>query len=168
MQEEDMSKNVIYEKKEEVPGGTPLVGFIGTVIFSIVLYFLLKAVPKSDMSLFSYGEIATQAPHSLYHRFLWFIQDFTNAQFYASVLAGIGLIVGAFIAFGLNSKKSKIGGFTISYVMRLFPWIFAAQILGLFVSVFAPGYVHLLETLDAGWIPTFIPFVSTPVIVILI
>lgn len=159
-------EEVQLQETEKVP--MPYVGFISTVIFSIALYFLLRAIPHSQLSLFPYDTVSSEAPTSLYYRFIWFIEDFTNAQFYASVLAGIGLIVGAFIAYGLNSRRSKAGGFTISYIMRLFPWVFAAQMLGLIVSVFAPGYVHLLETMDMGWVPTFIPFVSTPVIVVLI
>lgn len=146
----------------------PVMGFFAALVIAAFLYFILLSIPDSNATLFPYEAIKTEAPHSLYHRFLWFIQDLTNAQFYASVLSGIGLVMGAFIAYLLNSKKKKAGGFTIGYILHLFPWIFASQIVGLSVSVFAPGYVHLLETLEMGWIPTFIPFVSVPVIVIFV
>lgn len=144
----------------------PIQGFILTLGFAVLIYFILLAIPKFAISLFPYDIVSSNAPSSLFYRFIWFIEDFTNAQFYASFLAGLGLILGAVIAYILNSKNSKYGGFTIVYTKRLFPWIISAQLLSLSISVSL--YIHLLETMEMAWIPTFIPFVSVPVIVILV
>lgn len=163
-----IDERIIQKKRHQEESKAPIAGFLITVVCAGVLSFLLSLVPDFGKSVFSYTPIAESAPHSFFNRFLWFIQDFTNAQFYASVLAGIGLLIGAWIAYTLNTKKRRAGGFTIGYILHLFPWILAAQLTGLIVSVFAPGYVHLLETLEMGWVPTFIPFVSVPVIVVFV
>lgn len=146
-------------------GSLPIKGFLLTLLIAALAYALLEYMPHLNADFLPYATVSAMAGTSLFYKVIWFIQDFTNAQFYASVFAGLGLVLGAFIAYGLNSKKKRIGGFVVTYNYGIFPWIFIAQILSLLISNIL--YVPLLDATGMGWIPTFIPFVSIPVIVIL-
>jgi hypothetical protein len=148
--------------------GPSVAGFILTLMIAAGLYFGMTYLPKMNLDFLSYSVVAENAPHSLFYKMVWFVQDFTNAQFYASFFAGIGMLLGAVIAYYLSMKRSSKSGFTISYTVGIWPWVFAAQLLGLIISVFVCNYVNLLEITGMGWVPTFIPFVSIPVIVVLI
>ncbi len=141
----------------------PYKGFISALFIAGLTYFGLKAIPHLEISLFPYELVSQKAPHDLFYSMIWYIQDFTNAQFYASFLSGLGLILGGWTAH--HFRKLKISGFTIAYIHNIFPWVLGAQLLGLLVSSI---YIPLLETWNMGWVPTFIPFVSVPVIVIFV
>jgi hypothetical protein len=142
----------------------PYAGFFITLGIAVLVYLGLTWAPHSGISFLPYSEVSARAGTNMFYKFIWFIEDFTNAQFYASVFAGLGLIAGAWIGYALNCRKKKSGGFVICYSHYIFPWVFAAQMLGLAISVLL--YTPLLDSTEMGWIPTFIPFVSVPVIVI--
>lgn len=170
-----MTTEVSTEQSTKINAGKPtkymgpsIGGFGLTLLIAAALYFAMTYLPKLNLDFLPYDIVSAQAPSNLFYQFIWFIQDFTNAQFYASVFAGLGMILGAVIAYVLSTRHSVKGGFTISYVVGIWPWVFAAQLLGLIISVFVCKYVLLLDTANMGWVPTFIPFVSIPVIVVLV
>jgi len=148
--------------------GPSTAGFILTVLIAVGLYLAMTHLPKLNLDFLSYNVVAQEAPRNFFYKVVWFIQDFTNAQFYASVFAGLGMTIGAVIAYVFSINHSSKGGFTISYVVGIWPWVFAAQLLGLIISDFICQYILLLENTGLTWVPTFIPFVSIPVIVVLV
>lgn len=143
----------------------PYKGLIISLLIAAILYPLLNVIPIFDFNLFPYDVVSSLVAHDPMYRLVWYIQDFTNAQFYSSVLAGLGLLIGACIGYILDKREHPYSGFTITYIKGLFPWILTAQLLGLLVSNI---YIPLLQSWDMGWVPTFIPFVSVPVIVIFV
>lgn len=153
--------NNVSEKKKKLPYR----GFFVSLIIAAVIYALFSFVPHLNLDFLTYSDVAANAGHSLLYKLVWFIEDFTNAQFYAALFTGIGLLLGAFIAYYLNCKKKRTGGFVIVYNYHIFPWVIASQLLSLIISDLL--YTPLLDTSGLTWIPTFIPFVSIPVIVIL-
>lgn len=143
----------------------PYLGFSITIIIALTVYFGLTQLPVLDFNIFPYEVVSQLAPDYAWYRFIWYVQDFTNAQFYSSVLASVGLLIGAVVGYVLDQRNNPYSGFTITYIRGLFPWILAAQLLGLLASNL---YTPLLSQWDMGWVPTFIPFVSVPVIVIFV
>jgi hypothetical protein len=97
--------------------GPSVAGFILTLMIAAGLYFGMTYLPKMNLDFLSYSVVAENAPHSLFYKMVWFVQDFTNAQFYASFFAGIGMLLGAVIAYYLSMKRSSKSGFTISYTV---------------------------------------------------
>jgi hypothetical protein len=88
----------------------------------------------------------------------WLLGDFTEAQFYAVVPAGVGLIVVAWLA---HWTPAHLRGFHICHG-RL-PWLFLAVTIGLLLTYALWGW-----TRAAGWQPTFAPIVSVcPAIVMM-
>lgn len=66
----------------------------------------------------------------------WFFMNFTEAQFYASVFAGIGIILGGIVAWILAIKNSKYAGFDVCYgSSTLFPWVLASQLISLGLAI---------------------------------
>jgi hypothetical protein len=128
------------------------------------LYALLGAIEGGAGPLVSFPTLLERAPDDVLHRGLWLLGDTTEAQFYASAPAGIGLLAGALLAYRLDRARSRWRGFPISYGTGLWPWVLAASGLGLLVSVAVYGGM-----LDSGEpVPTFVPFVSIPAGVLLV
>ena len=77
------------------------------------------------------------------------LADFTEAQFYGSELASVGLIGGTLLAFLLNPSLP-------SYGSGLWPAVLFAQVLTATIGVllWRRRWAH------AGWFPTFVPVVS--------
>jgi hypothetical protein len=127
------------------------------------LYGILTAI-KGNTLLFSFSTLLERAPDSVWYRFLWLLGDTNEAQFYASVVAGAAILAGAYLAYRLDRANSRWRGFPITYGTGLWPWVLAASLIGLAISVAIYGFI-----LSRGeWIPTFVPFVSIPVGVVLV
>jgi hypothetical protein len=140
--------------------------FLGVVGFGFLLYGAMLALQgsiKSNSVLFSFNTWLKEAPDNPLYRFLWFFADVTEAEFYASLLGGIGILAFAFIAYRLDETGSRWRGFPISYGTGLWPWILAATTIGLAISIVLFGGL-----LSGGWVPTFVPFVSVPAGVVFI
>lgn len=134
--------------------------FLGVVVFGFALYagmLALEGSIESNSMLFSYDTWLDKAPDNLLYRVFWFIGDITEAEFYASLLGGIGILVFAFIAYRLDQADSRWRGYPISYGTGLWAWILLATSIGLALSVALFG-----NLLSGGWVPTFVPFVSVP------
>jgi hypothetical protein len=70
--------------------------FFGVVAFGFILYAIMLALQgsiKSNSMLFSFNTWLKEAPDNPLYRFLWFFGDVTEAEFYASLLGGIGIPV---------------------------------------------------------------------------
>lgn len=140
--------------------------FLAVVAFGFVVYVVMRALEGPlgrSPSLFSFETWLERAPDSLLYRFLWLFGDVSEAEFYASLLGGVGLLALAFLAYRLDQSGSRWRGFPISYGTGLWPWVFAASLLGLVISVSLFGGL-----LSGGWVPTFVPFVSVPAGVVFI
>lgn len=141
-------------------------GFIVVVVFSFILYGLMMTIQNSNMlqdTLFSHQTLENKAQSEMIYKFLWFLGDMTEAQFYKSIFASIGLILFAFLAHYLYKKRSKWAGFGISYDTGLLPWVFLSSTIGLAISVSL-----YIDHIQQGWIPTFVAFVSAPAGVVLL
>jgi hypothetical protein len=127
------------------------------------LYAVLEAI-DGGRGLVSFTTLLARAPENVLYRGLWLVGDTTEAQFYASALAGAGLLAGALLAHRLDRAGSRRRGFPITYGTGLWPWVLAASSIGLVISVAIYGFI-----LGSGeWIPTFVPFVSIPGGIVLI
>ncbi|QWF84137.1 hypothetical protein [Amycolatopsis sp. CA-230715] len=89
--------------------------------------------------------------------------DLTEAQFYAVVPAGIGMLLMAALAHRLAVRRHRLRGFDICYGTGLFRWVLTAALLGLVLS-------HLLWwwTRTGQWQPTFVAFVSVSPSIVLV
>ena len=87
--------------------GPSVVGFALTILIALGLYFAMTHLPKLNLDFLSYSVVAENAPHNMFYRMIWFVQDFTNAQFFASFFAGIGLLLGAVVAYYFSIKRSS-------------------------------------------------------------
>jgi hypothetical protein len=112
----------------------------------------------------SFSTLLGRAGDEPWYRLLWFVADTNEAQFYASVFGGVALLAGAFIAHRLDRAQSRWRGFAIAAGTGLWPWLLAASLLGLAISVGLYGFILK----DGEWLPTFVPFVSIPAGVVLI
>lgn len=96
----------------------------------------------------------------------WFgklLGDLTEAQFYATIPAGIGLVVMAVVAHRLARARHRLRGFDISYGTGLLPWVLTAATAGLLLSHALWGW-----TRGEAWQPTFVAFVSVPPAIVLV
>lgn len=140
--------------------------FLAIVAFGFVVYVVMLTLEGPlgrSPSLFSFETWLDKAPDNLLYRFLWLFGDVSEAEFYASLFGGVGLLAFAFLAYRLDKSGSRWRGFPISYGTGLWAWILAASLLGLVISVSLFGGL-----LSGGWVPTFVPFVSVPAGVVFI
>ena len=105
-----------------------------------------------------------QPPTSTLTWLRWGLGDVSEAQFYKSELASLGLFVGAGIAYYFSKMHSKWQGFQLSYGTGLFPWILLSSSLSLILSNIIWGWT-LIES--NSWQPTFVTFVSLPAATVL-
>ena len=89
-------------------------GFAVCIVIGFVFYFGLTALSVSNQTL-DYNHLIDGILNSFPKQMAWFFMNFTEAQFYASVFAGIGLILGGFAAWILALKNSRFAGFDICY-----------------------------------------------------
>jgi len=134
--------------------------FLVVIALGFVLYAGMTALQpglQSNSLIFPFDTWLAEAPDNALYRFLWLIGDFTEAEFYKSLLGGIGILTFAFLAYVLDRSESRWRGFPISYGTGLWPWILVSSLIGLGISVVLFG-----SLLSGGWVPTFVPFVSVP------
>ncbi|OUY07876.1 hypothetical protein CAP51_07055 [Acinetobacter populi] len=94
----------------------------------------------------------------------WVLGDISEAQFYKSEFASLGLLLGATFAYFVGLKKKPWQGFEISYGSGLFPWILLSSGLGLLLSNI---FWDWLVIYSGNWQPTFVAFVSLPAATVL-
>jgi hypothetical protein len=143
----------------------PAKAFICILVFGFILYFVMKSMQNFlQPILFDYAFWWNAIEHSAVYRFLWMIGDATEPHFHKTVLGGIGVTVGSFIAYALDKAHSPKAGTPICYGTGLWPWLFAASVFSLGLSILLFGGLRN----EAGWVPTFVPYVSVAGCVILL
>ncbi|UXN58747.1 hypothetical protein [Phyllobacterium zundukense] len=95
----------------------------------------------------------------------WFLSAWTEPVFYTSAFAGVGLLIGAMLAYCLATVQSRWRGIGLACGSGLWPWTVASSALGLVLSNLVWGWT-LRET--GVWQPTFVPVVSIAPTVVLV
>lgn len=142
-------------------------GFAGAIGIGFAIYFILGAI-GSGGSLLPYGDIVANADKNMFYKAVWFLMNFTEADFYAGVFASGLMIVGGIIAWRLSASGSSKAGFSICYGTNMFPWVLASQLLSLGIAIFVLGYTGGFEGGKYTWLPTFICVVGAPPAVMLL
>lgn len=133
------------------------VGAAAYVLLALLVR-LPEIVPGLDYAAVTDG-IAASVPQQL----LWFLMDFTEPEFYASALAGAGVIVGGALAYLLARRGSRLAGFEVCYgAHRIFPWVLASQALSLALTIFVFRYIDGFSEPGVTMVATFIPIVAAP------
>lgn len=130
------------------------------VILAIFLYFIMDSI-RNISNFFPYEEVALKVNSSMFYKFIYFVMNFTEGEFYGGLFTTIFLIVGALFAWMLYNKNSKWQGFSIAQGTGLWPWVFASQILSLFLTIYVFDFTRFFSA-DVIWLPTFIVVVGTP------
>jgi hypothetical protein len=128
--------------------------------FALLLEFLAAHSPR--IGPVSEGWAPSVPGHGL-AAVRWFLGDMSEPLFYKSELASLGLLAGAGLAWWAGRRNRKWAGAPLSYGSGLWPWVLAAASLSLLLSNLAFGWL-----LDAGWQPTFVPFVSVAPAMVLV
>ena len=137
-----------------------LPGLLGILAIGFALYFFLKYIPTMEI-LPSYTRIVSNLDNPGHH-VLWFLINFTDADFYAGPISSVFLLAGSALAWFLSLRKSRYAGIEICYgSARIWPWLLASQILSLVLTQYAFGYLELFHE-GMTWVPTFIVLVSVP------
>lgn len=138
--------------------------FIGlglVILLGFGIYFLLNKIQITSNWL-AYDFIVKNINTNVFYKVIWAIKDFTEPQFYAGVLASLGVILGGIIAWRLDVRKSRFSGFDICYGSNMFPWILASQLISLTLTIFVFNFTSHFSTGEYSWLPTFITIVAVP------
>lgn len=145
-----------------------VMGLVVSIAIGFVFYFGLNALSGTSQAL-DYNHLIDGILDSVPKQVAWFFMNFTEAQFYASLLAGVFLIFGGIVAWILALKDSKWKGFDICYGnSTLFPWVLASQVISLALAIFVFRYISGFADPETTWIATFITVVGAPPAVVLL
>ncbi|MBU5257174.1 hypothetical protein [Tissierella praeacuta] len=158
-------ENIKNNKKQYSAGS--LAGLIISLGIGFLIYFILSSI-NVQSSWLDYNTIVANANHNPFYKLIWYIMNFTEAQFYAGVFASLGIIIGGFVAWRLDVKNSKLAGFNVSYGSNLWPWVLASQLLSLFIAIFVLNFTSFFENGEYTWLPTFITVVGAPPAIMLL
>ena len=148
-------------RKEVLPA------FLGVLVVTILLFAGMSALQPMLMGNAYIHDFNTMLAGcmegTIFYKVMWFLADFTEATFIASVPASILMIVAGFVAAYLERKKSRFAGTGVDGNGHLFSSMFfataAAIILGMVVyASLYPGWT--------GWVPTFAVVLTVQVFVI--
>ena len=152
---------------EKIKTGS-LAGLVVCLVIGFIFYFVIKGTGGS-LAGFDYNNLIGGILNSLPKQIAWFFMNFTEAQFYASMFAGIAVILGGAIAWLLAIKGSRYAGFDVCYgSSTLFPWVLASQVLSLALAIFVFRYIGGFADPEVTWIATFITVVGAPPAVVLL
>lgn len=145
--------------------GSP-VGLVVCLAVGVALYALLSALVGAPELVggLDYASIVDGITASVPKELLWFLMDFTEPEFYASALAGGGVILGGAVAYLLARRGSRLAGFEVCYgAHRIFPWVLLSQVLSLALTIFVFRYVDGFDAQPGvTFVATFIPIVAAP------
>ena len=145
--------------------GSP-VGLVINLAIGFAAYGLLSvlvSLPGLVPSL-AYDQLIAGITASVPKQLAWFLMDFTEPEFYASIFAGAGTIIGGAIAWQLARRRSKLAGFSVCYgEHEMFPWVLASQVLSLGLTIFVWRFIDGFSAApDVTFVATFIPIVGAP------
>lgn len=157
------NKSVDEKPDSKIINKGALTGFIYTIIIGFALYFILNSFQTAG-SWFPYDTVVQKVGEgNIFYKLIWMIMNFTEAQFYAGVIASISVIIGGFVAWRFSVSNSKFAGFEVCYgSANMWPWVLASQIISLIVAIFILNYTHFFSTGEYTWLPTFITVVAVP------
>ena len=139
-----------------------LVGFVVVIAMGFAFYSGLGAISGKGGAL-TYSYVVDGITRVFGKQILWFLMNFVEAQFYAGVFAGAGIILGGIAAWFLAKNNSRLMGFSICYGSpSIFPWVLASQLLSLGLAIFVYRYIGLFDSRGTTWIATFITVVGAP------
>lgn len=138
----------------------PLLAFIVKIATSFILYFSLVNI-RNSTDFYSYNDVVSRVNDSYFYKTVYFFMNFTEGEFYGGIFTTLFLIIGACLAWFLYKKNSKWQGFGITAGSGTWPWVFASQVLSLFLTVYVFDFVRFFSE-DVMWLPTFIVVVGTP------
>lgn len=154
------------ETRPTAPMTGSLVGFVIAIVIGFAAYALLSLLVAGEGLIpdLTYANLIDGITSQPLKELIWFFMDFTEPEFYASVFAGLGVIVGGAVAYVLACRKSRFAGFTICYgEYRMFPWVVASQFLSLALTIFVFRYIDGFNTVPGvTFVATFIPIVAAP------
>lgn len=129
----------------------------------LVVVFMVQFITQNALKLWpDYTSMQSLSSPIAWIR--WILGDMSEAQFYKSELASLGLLIGAITAHMASVRKKNWKGFDLSYGTGLFPWILFSSTLGLILSNILWGWTVIKTD---QWQPTFVTFVSLPAAVVL-
>jgi hypothetical protein len=137
----------------------PTLAFVLFLAAGFALYFLMQSIqPLLPHILFDYETWDAGRTDSAFWRLLWLIGDGTEPHFHKTILGGLGLIGGSWLAYYLDRKQSKLRGTPVGYGSgTLWPWVFAASLLSLAIAVAVFGGLHV----DGDtYVSTYVCYVS--------
>lgn len=145
--------------------GSP-VGLVICLAIGVALYALLSALVGAPELVggLDYAALVDGITASVPKELLWFLMDFTEPEFYASALAGGGVILGGAVAYLLARRGSRLAGFEICYgAHRIFPWVLLSQVVSLALTIFVFRYIDGFDAQPGvTFVATFIPIVAAP------
>lgn len=147
------SEPSLQHSKERSAAGTA-VGAFGMVAvvgaFAFLVHVLAQHSPRISPGYAGWPHDAVDTPLAALR---WFLGDMTEPLFCKSDLAALGLLTGSVVAWWACRRGATWAG-SLSYGTGLWPWVLVSASLSLMLSNLVFGW-----TLDAGWQPTFVPFV---------
>lgn len=154
------------EKTKERGHGS-LAGLGICIVIGFLFDLLLTNIHGSNAAL-DYTNFVSGITQSVPREIAWLFMNFTEPYFYANVFAGIGIIVGGFIAYALAMKNSRYAGFDICYgSSSLFPWVVGSELLSAGLAIFVYRYIDLFNVEGTTWVATFITIAGAPPAVML-
>lgn len=140
-----------------------------TVVLMIGLYFLmtsLQGVISGNKILPDFADMTTKAAEGdFFSRILWILGDMTEANFYKSAPASIGLLICGIIGFEMEKRGKAFLGMPCLMGSGKFYQILATSLIALVISnvlYFDYGFRATF------WTPTFVPFVSSAASIVLV
>lgn len=133
------------------------------VLMMLSTIIIVGWIERSSIQVWD-NYLTMQPPTSALTWLRWGLGDISEAQFYKSELASLGLLMGSVIAYFFSKFSSKWQGFKLSYGTGLFPWILFSSSLSLILSNIIWGWTIIESN---SWQPTFVTFVSLPAATVL-
>lgn len=162
-----MNNSVGQEKKSNIKRFGSPVGLLAVFILGFALYAILDAVQGNGAVIFDYDMVLENINNGS-GMIYWFFMNFTEANFIGGFFTSIFLLLGGAASWLLCLKGSKFSGFETCYGnARIWPWVFASQVLSLVIAMFVCDYMSLFD-LGLYWIPTFITIVNVPPAIMLL
>lgn len=154
------------EAVRSVPVTGSALGLAIALCIGFAAYALFSVLGSGDgvLPALAYRNIIKGIAASPAKELAWALMDFTEPEFYASVFAGTGAILGGIVAYALARRKSRLAGFSVCYgSYRMFPWVLASQLISLALTIFVFRYIDGFDAAgDVTFVATFIPIVAAP------
>ncbi|HDU8556253.1 TPA: hypothetical protein RHK00_001350 [Enterococcus faecalis] len=125
------------------------------IFLGMFLYWIMNGF-RHVSNFFPYNDVVTKVNQQGFYKFIYFVMNFTEGEFYGGLFTTLFLLIGGLIAWQLYRKNSKWQGFAIAGGSGLVPDILMGQMIASAVGVF----LYRKHFAEEGWYPTFMPLVS--------